>query len=749
MARIRTNLRLADLRRETDRAIREEARILETLNRVGTIVSAELDLDRAVQAVTDAATDLTGAAFGAFFYNVLNERGESYMLYTLSGVSREAFAKFDMPRNTAVFAPTFAGEGIMRSDDILADPRYGKNDPHYGMPKDHLPVRSYLAVPVASRSGEVIGGLFFGHPDVGKFDDHAERIAGGIAAQASIAIDNARLYKTSQRLNETLETKVQERTAELFQANENLRREAEERERAEEALRQAQKMETVGQLTGGVAHDFNNLLTIIMGNLETLGRQLAREQVDPARMRRATDNALRGAQRAASLSQRLLAFSRRQPLEPKVTDVNRLVANMSDLLRRSLGEQVAIETVLAGGLWRIHADPNQLESAILNLAINARDAMPGGGRLTIETANTHLDEIYAARQAEVSPGHYVLIAITDSGIGMDNQTLDKAFEPFFTTKDIGHGTGLGLSQVYGFVKQSGGHVKLYSEIEQGTTVKIYLPRLLADDEDEDGEEHAAVLPRSETHEVILVVEDDNDVRAHSVETLRELGYQVHEAASGAVALQTLNDHPEIQLLFTDVGLPGGMNGRQLADQARRVRPDVKVLLTTGYARNAIVHDGRLDPGVHLLTKPFTYAALAAKLREILDATLAPPCVLLVDDEAFVRMALREGLEDLGYCVEEAGSATEAMSRYRLLINRIGSAVLDLGLPDRRGDAVAAELRAASSRLPIIIASGFSDPDIKARFKNDGLIRFLVKPYTVEQLDETLRELGVTPRAPDS
>jgi CheY-like chemotaxis protein len=297
-----------------------------------------------------------------------------------------------------------------------------------------------------------------------------------------------------------------------------------------------------------------------------------------------------------------------------------LVSGMSDLLRRSLGEQIAVETVVAGGLWRANVDANQLEIAILNLAVNARDAMPGGGRLTIETANASLDERYAGDQAEVIPGQYVMLAVTDNGTGMSPETLARAFEPFFTTKDVGHGTGLGLSQVYGFVKQSGGHVKIYSEVGEGTTVKIYLPRLYSD-EATMADEPIAKVPKGQDNETILVTEDDEDVRAHTRSILCELGYNVLEAPNGKIALEILARNPDVRLLFTDVGLPGGMNGRQLAEVALQQSPKLKVLFTTGYARNAIVHDGRVDPGVQLITKPFTYAALAGSCGTFL--TQAP------------------------------------------------------------------------------------------------------------------------------
>jgi len=603
--------------REAEERLREERRTLEILNRAGSALAAENDLGRVVQIVTDAGVELSGAEFGAFFYNVVADSGESYMLYTLSGVPLEAFSKFPMPRNTDVFAPTFTGEGIVRSDDITKDPRYGRNAPRKGMPEGHLPVRSYLAVPVTLRSGEVIGGLFFGHADTGVFTELAERGMAGLAAEAAVAIDNARLTLAAQReieerkraeaalrdLNATLERQVVERTEEL--------------RLKDEALRQAQKMEAVGQLTGGVAHDFNNLLQIIIGNLETLERNLPETS---GRLHRAVQSAMNGARRAASLTRRLLAFSRRQPLDPKPIDVNVLVTGMSELLHRSLGETIETETVRAAGLWRVEVDANELEATILNLAVNARDAMKSGGRLTIETANAYIDEAYAAGQAEVTPGQYVSISISDTGEGMNADTMARAFEPFFTTKPVGRGTGLGLSQVYGFVKQSGGHVKLYSEPGQGTTVRIYLPRWEGDVEPVEQQQDTPV-PEGEREETILVVEDDDDVRAFSVESLRELGYRVIEAHDGAAALRLLERQPRIDLLFTDVVLPGGLTGAQVAAQARAMRSDLKVLFTTGYARNAIVHHGRLDKGVQLLTKPFSFKDLAAKVRDILDNSI--------------------------------------------------------------------------------------------------------------------------------
>ncbi len=342
-----------------------------------------------------------------------------------------------------------------------------------------------------------------------------------------------------------------------------------ERMKVEEALRQSQKMEAIGQLTGGVAHDFNNLLQAILGNLEALRRRAdaGRLSVGDADFRRFTENARRGAERAA-LTKSLLAFSRRQPLDPKPLDVNKLVNGMSELLHRTLGERIATKAVLAGGLWRVFADANQLENALLNLAVNARDPMPRGGKLIIETANVSLDAAYAARQAEVRPGQYVMIAVSDTGTGMSRDVLARVFEPFFTTKDVSHGTGLGLSQVYGFVKQSGGHVQIYSEPGDGTTVKLYLPRLEGAEPGAERAAEPATPRRGSPDEVILALEDNDDVRAHTIEMLRDLGYTAPEASDGPEALRLLKTHPEVRVLFTDIGLPGGLNGRELAGAQR-------------------------------------------------------------------------------------------------------------------------------------------------------------------------------------
>ncbi len=397
--------------------------------------------------------------------------------------------------------------------------------------------------------------------------------------------------------------------------------EVEERNRAEEQLRQSQKMEAVGQLTGGIAHDFNNLLAGIVGSLDMLSRRI--EQGRTTDLPRYVTTAMTSAQRAAALTQRLLAFARRQPLDPKAVEANRLLAGMEELLRRTLGPEIALEMVLAGGLWPTLADPNQLENALLNLAINARDAMPEGGRLTIETANSHLDDAYArAHPGEVEAGQYIVVCVTDTGTGMPPETAARVFEPFFTTKPIGRGTGLGLSMLYGFAKQTGGHVKVYSEEGEGTTFRLYLPRWRGETAAET--EPAAEIARDGAGQTVLLVEDEPAVRMLILETLDDLGYNAIEATDGPTGLRVLDGDRRVDLLVTDVGLPG-MNGRQLAEAAREKRPGLKVLFITGYAHNAALGNGMLAPGTEILTKPFAVDALAAKIGEMLAAgAVSPP-----------------------------------------------------------------------------------------------------------------------------
>lgn len=455
---------------------------------------------------------------------------------------------------------------------------------------------------------------------VAERDEHTDQVEtwlriGSLAALLAIFLLGTFTIRESRRRYREVAVAQDE----LTRKNVALGNEIQTREKAESQIRQMQKMEAVGQLTGGIAHDFNNMLAVIISAMNLAQRKLERGEHDIAKF---IEAAVDAANRAANLTARLLAFSRQQPLAPQIVDTNRLLTGMSDLLRRALGETIRIETVLAGGLWKTHADPSQIENAILNLAVNARDAMGDDGKLTIETANSHLDDSYAATHAEVKAGQYVMVAVSDTGSGMAPDTMAKAFEPFFTTKPVNKGTGLGLSQVYGFVKQSGGHVKIYSEPGEGTTIKIYLPRFF-------GQEEVAVPagrgdnPMAQVTETILVVEDDARVRASTTDALRELGYTVIHVGSGQEALQALAENPDIALLFTDIVMPV-MNGRKLAEEAVARMPQLKVIFTTGFTRNAVVHNGVLDHDVHFLAKPFTIEQLAAKLRDVLDTKQPGP-----------------------------------------------------------------------------------------------------------------------------
>lgn len=423
-------------------------------------------------------------------------------------------------------------------------------------------------------------------------------VSGARAAHAARELQRVSLI--NERVREQLEARVVERTVEL--------------EAAHTQVRQMQKMEAIGQLTGGIAHDFNNMLSVVIGSLDLAVRRLDRGRDD---IRPLIANATEGANRAAQLTARLLAFSRQQTLIPTVLDANALVASMSELLRRTLGEHVRLETVLAGGLWRSKVDASQVENAVLNLAVNARDAMENGGRLTIETANVALDDAYAAANVDLSAGQYVMIAVTDTGTGMPAEVMARAFDPFFTTKPVGKGTGLGLSQVFGFVKQSKGHVKVYSEPGRGTTIKLYLPRYFGEDQTAVTSEAVESMPHARSGETVLVVEDEAQVREMTVTALRDLGYVVRHAPNGAEALRLLAENLPVTLLFTDIVMPG-MTGRELADRALAARPGLHVLYTTGYTRNAVVHDGTLDPGTAFLAKPFNMADLASKVRQTID-----------------------------------------------------------------------------------------------------------------------------------
>ncbi len=724
----------------------EEARRLEILLKIGKEIASELDLERAVQLVTEAATELTAAAFGSFFYNVLNEAGESYMLHTLSGVPKEAFSKFPMPRNTKVFAPTFAGEGVVRSDDITLDPRYGHSEPHKGMPEGHLPVRSYLAVSVVSRSGEVVGGLFFGHPEVGRFSAEHEKLAVGIAAYAAIAIDNARLYRAAQReierrtnLEITLrgyaaasEANASHREAETEHALARLRdternfrllvqsvtdyaiymldpegmvvswnagaerikgyhaseivgrnyseffaaedrkagipmnalrtareqgrfesegwrlrkdgsrfwalavldavrdedghllgfakitRDMTERrdaqiqlERAQAQLAQSQKMEAIGHLTGGVAHDFNNLLMIVKGQV-----QLMRLRVKEPKDLRALDAIEQAAASGANLTRQLLTFARRQQLERVSIDLAERLSAMHELLASSVGGAIKLEMAVPPDIWPVEIDPSEFELALVNIAVNARDAMPNGGMLSLRAENVSMD----GQGVVALGGDFVALSLTDTGTGIPPDVLAKVFEPFFTTKEVGKGTGLGLSQVYGFARQSGGDVHIASETEQGTTVTLYLPR-----------SHTATVPLAQSKPTsetirgkgtILVVEDNPQVGDVSTMLLEQLGYHVVRANRPASAFDVLERNNDVVLVFSDIVMPGDMDGLALAREVRERYRGLPVLLATGYSSAA----ERVGHEFPIIRKPYDYNVLGVAVKVALSRSVRPKAV---------------------------------------------------------------------------------------------------------------------------
>jgi signal transduction histidine kinase/CheY-like chemotaxis protein len=510
------------------------------------------------------------------------------------------------------------------------------------------------------------------------------------------------------------------------------------RVRTEATIRQAQKMEAVGHLTGGVAHDFNNLLQIISANLDLA---LVDARSDPKTAER-LQNAIAAVERGSRLTGQLLAFARRQALDPRAINLGRLLQDMTDLLRRTLGERIEIESIVSGGLWNTLIDPNQVENAILNLAINARDAMPDGGKLTIELANAFLDETYAAHHAEVAPGQYVMLAVSDTGAGMSPEVVARVFDPFFTTKPEGKGTGLGLSQVYGFVKQSGGHVKIYSERGQGTTVKIYLPRTR---KPQEGLEPVAMTDVAGGHETILVVEDDAAVRGAVVDILSDLGYAVLKAESAGQGLAVIGSGAKIDLLFTDVVMPGPINTREFARRAQEMRPGLKVLYTSGYTQNAIVHNGRLDDDAFLLSKPYRKDELARKLRSLLDGAPAgtPPAagspamrrkVLVVEDVGLIRMTTVDMVQESGFDTAEAGDGAEALA---ILQNDpdIDILLTDLGLPGMNGRQLMEEALRLRPELKIIVASGYSTES--GTGGSPGGVVTLTKPFDFHALRRAL------------
>jgi signal transduction histidine kinase/PAS domain-containing protein len=458
---------------------------------------------------------------------------------------------------------------------------------------------AFVNAPVIEQ-GRLVAVLFLNNAKARLWASEDLALVQEIAQRTRTATERLKATEALRQANATLEAKVNERTAELVAAG--------------EALRQSQKMEAIGQLTGGIAHDFNNLLAGISGSLELLDKRLSQGRLEG--VGRYINVAQESTRRAASLTQRLLAFARRQTLDPKVIDANRTIAGMVDLLTRSVGPDVHVEVVRAGGLWSTKLDPSQLENAILNLCINARDAMaPNGGRITIETANTWLDD-RAAKDRELPPGQYVSVSVSDTGAGMTADVVEKIFDPFFTTKPLGQGTGLGLSMIYGFVRQSGGQVRVYSEIGKGTTMCLYFPRFVGEVSDEERPEDLPV-DRGDG-ETVLVIDDEPAIRMVIAEVLTEVGYRVIEAADGPSGLRIVQAGGRIDLLITDVGLPNGLNGRQVADAARSINPKLKVLFITGFAENAAIGNGHLDAGMSVITKPFVNAALVNKVRQIID-----------------------------------------------------------------------------------------------------------------------------------
>jgi PAS domain S-box-containing protein len=563
----------------------------------------------------------------------------------------------------------------------------------------------------------------------------------------------SRAEQQLRQLNETLEARVIEEIA--------------ERRHAEAVLIQSQKMETVGKLTGGVAHDFNNLLQVVSGNLQLLARDVAGNERAETRVA----NALSGVSRGAKLAAQLLAFGRRQALEPRVVNSTRLVRDMDDMLRRAIGEGIEVETIVAGGLWNSFIDPAQLENALLNLAINARDAMEGTGKLTIELGNASLDDDYARTHAEVTPGQYVMLAVSDTGSGMTPEVLEKVFEPFFSTKSEGKGSGLGLSMVYGFVKQSGGHVKIYSEPGEGTTVKLYLPRSAAPEDVEVMVDSGPIVGGTET---VLVVEDDDEVRATAIELLTDLGYRVLKAVDATNALSVIESGIPIDIIFTDVVMPGRLKSPELARMARERLPNVAVLFTSGYTENSIVHGGRLDPGVELLSKPYTREQLARRLRHVVAnqqqrsaagartieaappilpvegapapvvhprvPAPAPATVLLVEDDELIRASTSDMLQAAGYLVIDAGSAEDAL--VALQTTMIDVLVSDVNLPSMNGPELAGRARAIRPSIGVVFATG--DRHAPAAGAVDGAV-ILSKPYDGTQLGRAVAQ--VTARSP--
>lgn len=553
-----------------------------------------------------AATEILGQVFGVsrVGYGVINEQtGAFYVDKEWNAPDVIGLPKSLNLHDFGSFIDDLKRGNFIAIDDVENDERTR----NAASSLKELSVASFVNVPIIEQN-RLIAVLYINHAEkrnwssedlalINEFSERIKTATGRLNSEMALRESDLQLRK----INENLEAEVITRTSQLMVA--------------EEALRHSQKMEAVGQLTGGLAHDFNNLLAGIMGSLDLMRVKLAQGRTDG--MERYVKVALSSVNRAAALTHRLLAFSRRQTLDPKPTDVNRLISGMEELVRHTIGPSIQLEVIGAGGVWTILVDSSQLENALLNLCINARDAMPDGGRLTIETANKWLDDQWAGER-DLAPGQYVSLCVSDTGGGMTPEVIARAFDPFFTTKPLGEGTGLGLSMVYGFARQSGGQIRIYSEVGNGTTMCIYLPRFHAESVERAEQNTADVVNANGMGEVVLVVDDEAAIRNLIVEVLNEAGYATIEADNGADALQILQSNTKIDLLITDVGLPGGLNGRQVADAGRGVRPDLKILFITGYAENAVFGNGLLQPGMQLLTKPFTMETLSRRVRESLQ-----------------------------------------------------------------------------------------------------------------------------------
>ncbi|HXE66309.1 MAG TPA: MEDS domain-containing protein [Rhodanobacteraceae bacterium] len=834
---IRRRVKLEKRVKQRERELREKVDVLETLARVGKSLIGERDPDTLIHTIVDNALRFTAARCGGFAQKngmrdgvVLTNRAGAHF----GGMSTDAVAR--------LFQPIFEGERIVHRGDLWQDSEHAGKPPL---------MRSFLAVPVPSHTGAVLGALFLGYPEPGALDTRDELILAGIATQATFAIETARLLEASRQWRRDLQRAVAQRTEELRRSELHLEtllagitdyaimlldaegriltwntggerifgydeheilgshfsrfytraehddnapqlalrvahekgnheieawrtrkdgtrfwasamlmsirdddghvtgyakviRDLTEARVAEERLQQAQRMEVVGQLTGGIAHDFNNLLTIILGNID----EVLRLHPDDNAVRKAAERVSGAAERAATLTRQLLAFSRRQALKPVPVNATMLLAGMSDMLQRTLGENVRVRTTFSGN-WACEVDAHQLESAILNLAINARDAMSEGGYLSLDVSNVHLDEELIGDD-RVS-GEFVVITVADTGTGMPAEILERACEPFFTTKPLGRGTGLGLSQVYGFVRQSGGHFAITSESGVGTTIRIFLPRSR---EERIPHTHGA-LPASmpHGHETVLLVEDEAGVRRYCAEQLRELGYTVLEAGDALSALRVLDEHPGIDLLLTDVGLPV-MNGGELAKRAQAKRPDLAVLFASGYPRGIVQQRGQLPSDVELLPKPYTRMQLALRVRARLDAK--PPRddgasvrTLLLEDDASLRQTVAQLLLHIGVSVVEAGNLAET----RAVIASgptLDLAIVDMNLGGENGMDAIRDLRAKNPTLPVIIASGYGDAvQRNAGEADDGCTVILPKPYSLSVLRRTIVSLGFALRAQDA